>query len=183
MRARLRNDSPQSKATKAEEFLDLVDENNQRIGKLPRREVRARNLLHRGVGIICWNSEGQIYVHRRTAEKDLFPGMYDVMVGGAVEAGEDYFPAACREIREELGVDSTDLRFLLEHLYDGPQNRSFIQLFEVTWDGPIRWQPEEIAWGDWMNFEQAVRWTETVEIVPDGMEVFRAYLSWRAASS
>jgi 8-oxo-dGTP pyrophosphatase MutT (NUDIX family) len=108
--------------------------------------------------------------------------MYDLMVGGAVEAGEDYLPAAQREVREELGVESTDLRFLLEHLYDGPRNRSFIHLFEVTWDGPIRWQPEEIVWGDWMDFDQAVRWADTVDIVPDGLEVFQAYLAWRSSS-
>lgn len=168
--------------SKAEEYLDLVDEKNQRVGRAPRHEVRSRNLLHRGVGILCWNSKGQIYVHQRTASKDLFPSLFDVMVGGAVEAGEDYLPAARREVREELGVESPDLRFLLEHLYEGPRNRSFIQLFEVEWDGPIRWQPEEIVWGEWMDFDQAVRWSQTVEIVPDGLEVFHAYLDWRQAN-
>jgi isopentenyldiphosphate isomerase len=161
------------------EYLDLVDESNQIVGKAPRREVRTQNLLHRGVGILCWNSQGQIYVHQRTSTKDLFPSMFDVMVGGAVEAGEAYLPAARREIQEELGVESTDLRFILEHLYDGPKNRSFIHLFEVNWDGPIRWQPEEIVWGDWMDFDEAVRWSQTVDVVPDGLEVFQAYLAWR----
>lgn len=168
---------------KAEEYLDLVDEQNRRIGKAPRREVRTRNLLHRGVGIVCWNSKEQIYVHQRTSSKDLFPSLYDVMVGGAVEAGEEYLPAARREVLEELGVENQDLRFVLEHLYDGPKNRSFIHLFEVDWDGPIRWQPEEIAWGQWMDFEEAVRWSQTVEIVPDGLEVFHAYLDWRQANA
>ena len=166
--------------SKAEEHLDLVDGNNQRIGRAPRREVRAQNLLHRGVGILCWNSQGQLYVHQRTSTKDLFPSMFDMMVGGAVEAGEEYLPAAQREIREELGVENDDLRFVLEHLYDGPKNRSFIQLFEVTWDGPIRWQPEEIVWGDWMDFDDVVRWCDTVEIVPDGLDVFAAYLKHRS---
>lgn len=164
------------------EYLDLVDGHNRRVGKALRREVRSQNLLHRGVGVICWNSQGQIYVHQRTASKDLFPSMYDVMVGGAVEAGEEYLPAARREVFEELGVESPELRFLLEHLYDGPQNRSFIQLFEVVWDGPIRWQPEEIVWGCWMDFDEAVRWAGTVEIVPDGREVFEAYLKLRSTA-
>lgn len=166
--------------SKADEFLDLVDAENRRIGRAPRRQVRAQNLLHRGVGILCWNSLGQLYVHQRTSTKDLFPSLYDMMVGGAVEAGEEYLPAARREIREELGVESDDLRFILEHLYEGPKNRSFIHLFEVTWDGPIRWQPEEIVWGEWMDFDEVVRWTQKVEIVPDGLDVFQAYLRWRA---
>lgn len=167
----------------AKEFLDLVDDQNRPIGKAPRGEVRRNNLLHRGVGILCWNSSGQLYVHRRTESKDLFPGLYDMMVGGAVEAGEPYAVAAAREIGEELGVWGVEPRFLLEHLYDGPQNRSFVQLFEVTWDGPIVWQPEEICWGRWMDFSEVLSWRHQVAIVPDGAEVFEAYLQWRASSS
>lgn len=160
------------------EYLDLVDRENKIVGPKLRSEVRASNLLHRGVGIICWNSSGQLYVHRRTPTKDLFPSMYDMMVGGAVCSGEDYPEAARREVQEELGVSGKDLRFLLEYLYEGPKNRAFIHLFEVVWDGPIKLQQEEIVWGEWMNFEEAKRWVKTVEVVPDGLAVFNAYLSW-----
>lgn len=125
---------------------------------------------------MCWNSQGQLYVHKRTATKDVFPSMYDMMVGGAVEAGEEYSVAALREVQEELGLGQVELRFLLEHLYKGPLNYSWIQLFEVTWDGPIRWQPEEICWGQWMDFEQVLKWIEEVPVVPDGLSVFRRYL-------
>ena len=69
--------------------------------------------------------------------------------------------------------------FLLETLYDGPKNRSFIHLFEVTWDGPITWQEEEICWGAWMPFDEVLEWVEQVDIVPDGLHVFRAYLDSR----
>ena len=61
-----------------QEYLDLVDENDNVIGKAPRSEVRARNLLHRGVGILVFNSRGELYVHKRTETKDIFPGMYDL---------------------------------------------------------------------------------------------------------
>lgn len=157
------------------EYLDLVDSSNRVIGLAPRNEVRQKNLLHRGVGILCWNQQGQLYVHQRTASKDLFPSLFDVMVGGAVEAGEPYLEAAIREVKEELGVTGT-VRFLLEHLYEGPKNRAFVHLFDVCWDGPIRHQPEEILWGQWMDFKRVIAWINEVEIVPDGLEVFHAYL-------
>ena len=162
------------------EFLDLVDHENRVIGKAPRPEVRSQNLLHRGVGILCWNSSGQLYVHQRTATKDLFPSLFDVMVGGAVEAGEPYEIAAAREISEELGVGEAPLRVLLDHLYEGPKNRSWVRLFEVTWDGPIVWQESEIVWGQWMDFERVLEWVKEVTIVPDGLEVFEAFLATRS---
>lgn len=161
------------------EMLELVDLQNHVVGVAPRPLVRSENLLHRGVGILCWNSEGELYVHKRTATKDLFPSCYDMMVGGALEAGEEYEIAALREVQEELGVGEVEPKFLLETLYDGPKNRSFIHLFEVTWDGPITWQEEEICWGAWMPFDEVLEWVEQVDIVPDGLHVFRAYLDSR----
>jgi alkylated DNA nucleotide flippase Atl1/isopentenyldiphosphate isomerase len=158
------------------EMLELVDLENKVVGIAPRPLVRGQNLLHRGVGILCWNSQGELYVHQRTATKDLFPSFYDMMVGGALEAGEPYAVAALREVQEEYGVGEVAPEFLLETLYDGPKNRSFIQLFQVTWDGPITWQEEEICWGRWMPFEEVLSWVNQVNIVPDGLHVFRTYL-------
>ena len=157
------------------EYLDLVDHDNNILGRELRSRVRSQNLLHRGVGILCWNSQGQLYVHQRTPGKDVFPSMYDMMVGGAVEAGEDYSLAAAREVEEELGVKARP-RFLLQHLYEGPENRSWVQLYEVLWDGPIRWQESEICWGRWMDYEEVLDWVHQVQVVPDGFEVFQQFL-------
>ena len=159
------------------EMLELVDLENNVVGIEKRSVVRKQNLLHRGVGILCWNSKGELYVHQRTAIKDVFPSYFDMMVGGALEAGEQYATAALREIQEELGVGDVSCNFLLETLYDGPKNRSWIQLFEVTWDGPITWQKEEICWGQWMPFDKVLEWVNSVKIVPDGMHVFQEYIS------
>jgi len=161
------------------EMLELVDLENQIIGIAPRPKVRQENLLHRGVGILCWNSKGELYVHQRTASKDLFPSYFDMMVGGALEAGELYETAALREVREELGIGDVEIRYLLETLYEGPLNRSWIQLFEVTWDGPVVWQAEEICWGRWMPFAEVLDWINEVQIVPDGRHVFQDYLKTR----
>ena len=71
-----------------EELVDLIDEQDRVIGWARRERIRKLNLLHRGVGILCYDPAGRIYVHRRTETKDVFPGMYDMFVGGAVGRGE-----------------------------------------------------------------------------------------------
>ncbi len=162
-----------------EEPVDLVDEKNRIIGWARRREVRARNLLHRGVGIICINSRGQVYVHRRTGIKDIFPGMYDMFVGGMVNRGEAYREAALREVREELGIEGPEPDFLFTHLYQGEKNRAWIQVYQVQWNGAIRHQPEEIAWGKWMEEEQMYAMIREKPFVPDGLEIFETYQKWR----
>lgn len=159
-----------------EEWVDLVDETNAVVGRAPRREVRARNLLHRGVGILCRSSAGELYVHRRTQTKDVFPGLYDMLVGGVVSSGEGYNEAARREVHEELGVEGPPPRFLFYHLYLGPHNRAWVAQYDALWDGPIRHQESEVAWGAWMTLEEILAHLEDWEWVPDGLEIFRRYL-------
>lgn len=162
-----------------EEVVDLIDEENRVIGWAPRRVVRARNLLHRGVGILCRNSAGKIHVHRRTRTKDVFPGLYDMFVGGVVTRGEDFIAAARREIAEELGIVGQDPSYLCQYLYQGPQNRSLVAVYSVVWDGPVTLQKEEISWGDFLTSEELAERLAEWTFVPDGLEIFEHLRSER----
>ena len=162
-----------------QEWVDLIDFDNRVLGKATRKYVRAYNLLHRGVGILVVNSACEVYVHKRTDRKDVFPGMFDMFVGGVVESGETYQAAAAREVSEELGIASTArLERLFRHVYDGALNRSVIDIFRVTWNGEIVHQEEEIAWGAWVPLGELAAWVDEHEIVPDGLSVYRHYLEW-----
>lgn len=160
----------------ADELVDVVDSENRVVRRTTRREVRTMNLPHRGVGILCRSSQGLYYVHRRTAIKDVFPGMYDMLVGGVVASGEAYEDAARREIAEELGIVGPEPRLLFHHHYAGPQNNAFVAVYEVTWDGPIRHQETEVEWGAFLSLEEVIRSLEEWEYVPDGLEIFGRYL-------
>jgi RimJ/RimL family protein N-acetyltransferase/ADP-ribose pyrophosphatase YjhB (NUDIX family) len=54
------------------------------------------------VGALIKDDLGRVYVHRRTADRRLLPGVWDV-VGGHVEPGEAAEEALAREIEEETG--------------------------------------------------------------------------------
>jgi isopentenyldiphosphate isomerase len=163
-----------------EEIGILVDERDDVVGTAPRSEIRAKNLLHRGVAIIVRNPNGEIYVHRRTPTKDVFPGMYDMVVGGMVTAGESYDEAARRELAEELGVDPAELVLVLKHRYRGDRNNAWISLYEVVWAGPIRHQEAEISWGAYMAEKELAARLGEWPFAPDHLEVFDRYRSGRA---
>ncbi len=48
-----------------QEVVDLIDERDNVIGSTTRQEVRSRNLLHRGVGILCRNPKGELFNRRQ----------------------------------------------------------------------------------------------------------------------
>ena len=163
---------PEPRRDAADEAVDLIDEQNRVIGWARRAEVRAKNLLHRGVAVLCGTSRGEIYVHRRTATKDVFPALYDMFVGGVVGRGEEYHAAARREIAEELGIAGPEPVWLCDYLYLGPRNRSRVGVYRVVWDGAIRHQEEEIAWGAFLDRATLDARLAEWAFVPDGLEIW-----------
>src|SRR5207247_6592339 len=93
------------------------------------------------------------HVQKRTDTKDVDPGAYDMLPGGVCGAGESYDECARRELAEELGIEGVEPRPLFKHRYSGPEGEAWGTVYEVRWDGPIRPQPEEVAWYDWVTEE------------------------------
>ncbi|MEE9527401.1 MAG: NUDIX hydrolase, partial [Syntrophobacteria bacterium] len=58
----------------ADEVVIIVDKENNEVGAVPRREMRAGRLPHRATYILVFNSRGELYVQKRTQTKDVFPG-------------------------------------------------------------------------------------------------------------
>ncbi|WP_245886727.1 NUDIX domain-containing protein [Kineococcus xinjiangensis] len=135
-------------------LLDPTDPDGVVVGAAPRAEVRRHNLPHAATGVLLRNGAGEVFVHRRTATKDVFPGCYDCLAGGVVAAGEDPAAAARRELAEELGVRGADLRPVLRAWYRDERTHYLAHVYEARYDperhGPLRLQPEEVAGGEWM---------------------------------
>jgi isopentenyl-diphosphate Delta-isomerase len=141
------------KTANPDELFDVVDLDDQVIGHAPRREVHARKLLHRAIHVLVHDSQGHLFLQRRSMSKDTFPGCWDSSCSGHVDAGEDYPGAARRELGEELGWHDTSLplRPLLK-LHASPETGyEFIQIFMLgPFSGLFDLNPEEITEGRWI---------------------------------
>ncbi|GGR78657.1 putative Nudix hydrolase [Streptomyces humidus] len=165
----------------ADEILDVVDENDRVVGRSPRGRVYAEGLRHRCVFIRARDTEGRLFVHRRTATKLVFPSLYDMFVGGVVGAGEAYDDAALREAEEELGVSGLPRpEFLFKFLYDGgPAGSWWSAVYEVRCELPVRPQAEEVAWHAFLSEEEVERRLSVWEWVPDGLAAYRRLKEFR----
>jgi len=152
-----------SRIDPGDELMDVVDDHDRVVGQATRREVRRRRLLHRFSSVLCWDGMGRVYVHRRTDDKDVYPGMYDMTAGGVLAAGETYLEAARRELAEELGVEGGTLTFLASFYTTPGWSDEVLDLYLAEGVKPIE---GEVPHADWeeqgmevvrLPFEEALR--------------------------
>ncbi len=142
-----------------EELFDVVNERDEVIGRLPRREVHRRGLKHRAVHVLVFNRRGEVFLQQRALTKDSFPGAWDSSASGHLRPGEDYDAAARRELAEELGLRPDHPPERLFKLPAGPAtDQEFVWVYRVRAEGPFTLHPEEISAGGWFTPEQVTRW-------------------------
>lgn len=156
------------------DLVDVIDNEGRTIGTVTRREMRGRRLAHRCVYILVFNSRGDLFIHQRTPAKDVYPGYWDVAVGGVLAAGEDFDAGALREGREELGVDLDPQSLFLFRYGD---SFSVVQgmVYRAVHNGPFRLQPEEIVSGDFVPLADVWTKIERAPFCPDGVAVLNEY--------
>ncbi|GAA1376532.1 NUDIX domain-containing protein [Luteococcus sanguinis] len=137
----------------SEEVVDLFDEQGRRVGTAPRREVRRDNLRHGATGIAVVNGAGEVFVHRRADDKDVYPGRWDFLAGGVLQHGERPEESAARELSEELGINGAALHPLGEGDYADDATRYHAFLYLVRWDGEVSFTDHEVAEGGWWTVE------------------------------
>lgn len=140
----------------AQEPVALYDAEGRPTGQVaPRRIVYRDGLWHAATGVLLRSTDGRrIYVHRRTDTKLVHPGAWDCWAGGVVDPGESPVEAAVRELAEELGVREAPLVALERFVYDDGRLRYHVFAYEAFWDGPVTWQPSEVADGGWMTIAE-----------------------------
>lgn len=166
----------------ASELVDVVDADDRVIGRATRAEVRAQKLRHRATYILVFNARGQLFVHQRTATKDVYPSHFDVAVGGVVGAGESYDQGAQRELAEEIGVTAAP-RPILKFQYEDAANRVNCRVYSCAYDGPLRLQAEEIVSGEWLDLDVVLERARQHPFCPDGIEALLRYLDRLASVS
>ncbi len=168
-----------------DELIALYDEQGRPSGSAPRSRMRAENLRHAATAVVVRNSRGEVYVHRRTPIKDVYPGRRDFAAGGVIAAGEEPDAAAARELAEELGISGVEIVPVRRGYYADDRTSFHGFCYTVVWDGEIRWQPEEVSGGEWMDpadLLQALR-EQPDDFMPDTIGLLGDWLAARAAGT
>jgi isopentenyldiphosphate isomerase len=160
----------------ADEWVDLIDDDGRRIGIGTRREMREQRLPHRCTYVLVFNERGELFLHLRTATKDVYPSHWDICIGGVLAAGETFDQGVRREIREEIGIDAVAEPMFPFRYAD---ERTIVQAmaYRLVHDGPFQLQAEEIVRGEFVPLADIGERIKREAFCPDGVKVWEAYQS------
>lgn len=138
----------------AAEWLDLVNERDEVIGRLTREQIYAEGRQNfRVVNAFVVNHCGELWIPRRTMTKRLFPGGLDLSVGGHVQSGEDDLTAFRRETREELNLDlgAVPWREIASLSPFHTTLSAFMRVYEIRSDTAPDFNPSDFSEAFWLT--------------------------------
>ena len=150
------------------ERFDLYDARRRFTGRTIARGEDVPDGLRRLVVHVCiFNSRGEMLIQQRQSFKTGWPNMWDISMGGGVQAGETTQQAARRELMEELGLD-----FDFEEQVPAVTTtfrKGFDDIFIICAEpdlNTLRLQPEEVQAVRWAGLDEVLSMIENGTFIP-----------------
>ena len=153
----------------AEEFLDIIDENNNLTGEsAPRSQIHAEGIWHRTVHIFVFRKKDEqveFLIHLRSHLKDQNPNKWATSFGGHIKAGSDVEEGVKSELQEEIGLD-VDFKKLIGGYWrkrDKITNREFTKTYYLGYDGRLEdlifndGEVQEVGWMSFRDIKDSMR--------------------------
>lgn len=137
------------------EMLPIVDQNGIVIGQSPRAYVHGgSHLLHPVVHLHIINRNGELYLQKRSMNKDLLPGYWDTAVGGHVGYGEQIVEALFRESGEELHFYDYNPIPIKTYIYQNKAEKELVNVYACVGNFQPEPDEEEVSEGRYWNFDE-----------------------------
>jgi isopentenyl-diphosphate delta-isomerase len=87
-----------------EEYVLLVDEQDNEIGSMEKMEAHRKGLLHRAFSVFIFNTKGELLLQQRAASKYHSPLKWTNTCCSHQRKNETTLQAAARRMQEEMGI-------------------------------------------------------------------------------
>jgi isopentenyldiphosphate isomerase/intracellular septation protein A len=163
----------------SEEWFPIVDDEGQTIGKVSRTQAHAKTMiLHPVVHLHIVNHKGEIYLQKRSANKDIQPGKWDTAVGGHIGLNESIEAALKREAMEELNLSDFSFTPFLKYRWDSNMESELVFSFISQYNGSISFNPNEISDGRFWNMRDLENLLNKNVLTPNFEKEFYDLQQW-----
>jgi len=159
------------------EIFPIVNENGETIGQATRSHCHdGSKLLHPVVHLHVFNSEGRLFLQKRSRTKDIQPGKWDSSVGGHIDLNETPEEAVLRESFEELGLTGINPIYIAKHIIETEIERELTYCFYTIYDGDIHIDKVEVTDGRFWTLSEVEVHLGTGIFTPNFELDFERYL-------
>lgn len=156
-----------------EEFVVLVDQDDQKLGLMEKQQAHVAGLLHRAFSVFVFNSKGELMIQQRAASKYHSPTLWTNTCCSHPRDNETYEQAAHRRLEEEMGFDC-ELEYKFNFIYKAHLENDLIEheldhVFIGIFDGEPKLNPDEVM---------AYRWVELDDLKKDMEKNSQNYTAW-----
>ena len=171
-------ESNKKEILKVEEMVDVFDPiKMEKTGVVVEKDTAHKlGIWHNTIHLIILNKDKtKVLFQLRSADKDFYPNVWDITVGGHISAGESDFEAVNRELEEELGItnqkDNIELltRFKEEFKIGNIENNEIVSLFILYLDVDVKklkLQKEEVKDVKWITKEELNELIKNKKVLP-----------------
>jgi len=129
-----------------DELFDIVDQEDNVVGRDTRSVAHQLGLWHRGVHVLLFTHDDRLIVQQRSKTKSQSPRLFDCSVSEHVISGESYHTAGQRGLSEELGLMNISIHPQIKFRMNyGPNDNEISMLFKgIAEPTGIQFDPQEI---------------------------------------
>lgn len=141
-----------------EEKVILVNQQDEKIGLMPKMEAHEKGLLHRAFSVFIFNSRGDLMLQQRAHNKYHSPGLWTNTCCSHQRDGESNIEAGKRRLMEEMGFE-TELKETISFIYKAPFDNGLTEheydhVMVGNFEGSPVLNEEEVASWKWMPVEE-----------------------------
>jgi len=141
-----------------EEYVVLVDENDQAIGMEQKKAVHTdKTPLHRGFSLFLFNADNELLLQQRAGGKKTWPLVWSNSCCGHPFPDESYENAVIRRTQFELGIRLEKVVKISDYQYcfskKGVMENEICPIFIGFYDGDVIFNPEEVEAIKWIQWQ------------------------------
>jgi len=144
-----------------EEYVVLVDPEDQVTGMMEKQQAHINGLLHRAFSVFLFNNKGEMLLQKRASGKYHSPLKWTNAVCSHPRMEETYLEGAKRRVKEELGI-KTDLSEKFSFIYkadvgNGLWEHELDHVFVGTFEDEFHLNKEEVEEVRYVSIEDLDR--------------------------
>lgn len=140
-----------------EDYVILVDKEDNPIGKMPKLEAHQKAILHRAFSVFILNSKNELMLQQRAFDKYHSPRLWTNTCCSHQKEGESNIEAGKRRLQEEMGF-VTPLKETTSFIYkaafdNGLTEHELDHILVGHYNDNPNINPDEVADWKWMALE------------------------------